>query len=71
MPRIAPNKPAKTVVAPTDDREELILKFAEGSGIRLREGRFVLPADAGPGPAFTGYTPRLPSIHLAELGHGA
>lgn len=50
VPRVPPDKPAETVVAPTEHPEELILKFAEGTGIRLREGIFVPPDDSSADP---------------------
>src|SRR5262249_1708704 len=45
--RHAPAKPPATVLLPGADSTRLLLKFAEGSGVRLRTGRLVSPTGAG------------------------
>src|SRR5262245_1509230 len=44
--RRAPPKPPATTLVPGADATHLYLKFAEGSGVRLRGGRFVSPGGA-------------------------
>jgi subtilisin family serine protease len=39
--RTPPPKPAWTAIGPADDPSRVVLKFAEGSGVRLRGGRLV------------------------------
>ena len=46
IPRLSPKKPNQTLVRPTQNKEDIILKFREGSGIRLRGGSFVVGGDA-------------------------
>ena len=45
--RRGPAKPAATALAPGTDASRVYVKFAEGSGIRLRNGRLVSPTGAG------------------------
>ena len=36
VPRVAPSKPPKTVLAPTLDPQVVVVKFGEGTGVRLK-----------------------------------
>jgi serine protease len=45
LPRAVPQKPAETRVAPGDDYSRVVLKFREGTYVRLRDDR--LEVDAG------------------------
>jgi uncharacterized membrane-anchored protein len=46
IPRVLPEKPVETRVTPTDNPHRVILKFREGSAVRLQEQRFVVKDDA-------------------------
>jgi hypothetical protein len=46
IPRVVPEKPVETRVTPTDNPHQVILKFREGSAVRLQEQRFVVKDDA-------------------------
>ena len=46
IPRLAPDPPFQRPLAPTDNPTQIILKFREGSSVRMREGRFVGADDA-------------------------
>ena len=45
--RTPPSKPERTVIGPGHDPARVVLKFAEGSGVRLRGERFVSPRGVG------------------------
>ena len=54
-----PEKPTETRIGPTDQPYHVILKFREGSYVRLRDGRFVVDGDESSGAAA--------EVDLAEL----
>jgi serine protease len=41
IPRIAPQKPVQTILAQTDSRDQVILKFREGTGVQFQANTFV------------------------------
>jgi serine protease len=51
LPRTTPEKPVETTVAPGDAPHQVILKFREGSYVRLRNERFVIEGDQSSGAA--------------------
>ena len=44
LPRVAAAKPARSTIGARQDPHLVVLKFAEGTDIRLREGIFVSPS---------------------------